>query len=286
MALAVGANLALTLAQIAGGLFAGSLALVADAIHNLSDALSLVIALAARRIARRPASAAMTFGYGRAGAVAALVNYTLLAAIGAWLAVEACLGLVDPQPVVGWVVVAVAAVALAVDVATVRLTRPMAAGSANMRAAVLHNLADALGSIAVLVSGVLVILYDWRLVDPLLTLAIAAYVLWHVGRDAGGVVRVLMLGSPPDVEVDAVLDAIAEVEGVADVHHLHLWQLDERRNALDAHVTIEAGQWRRADAVKAAVKRRLAQRFAVAHTTIELECAAHACVRPARVGAD
>jgi len=142
--IATGANILLTVAQIVAGLFSGSLALIADAIHNLSDAISLVLALVARRIARRPADAAMTFGYGRAEVVAALINYTTLITLSIWLAFEGVMRLFDPQDVEGWTVVIVAGIALAVDTLTAFLTLKMAKHSMNIRAAFLHNLADAL----------------------------------------------------------------------------------------------------------------------------------------------
>ncbi len=179
--MAVGVNLLLTVAQFIGGLLSGSLALIADAIHNLSDALSLVIAFAARKIARRPADDTMTFGYGRAEVVAALVNLTTLVVIGLLLVYEGLMRLVDPPEVEGWIVVILAGIALAVDLATVLLTVRMAKTSMNIRAAFLHNLADALGSVAVIVAGTLILLFDWRLVDPIVTLGISVYILWHAG---------------------------------------------------------------------------------------------------------
>ena len=176
---AVAVNIALTVAQIIAGVIAGSLAMIADAIHNLSDALSLVIAFAARRIARRPADAKMTFGYGRAEVIAALVNYTTLIVIALYLAAEGIERLFNPVEVQGWIVVVVAGIALVVDLLTALLILRLSRDSVNMRAAFLHNLADALGSVAVIIAGVLILLYDWRLIDPILTLMIAAYILWH-----------------------------------------------------------------------------------------------------------
>ncbi|MBA3325348.1 MAG: cation transporter [Rhodobacteraceae bacterium] len=277
VALAVLVNLGLTTAQVAGGVLAGSLALIADALHNFSDAISLVIAFAARRIARRPADAEMTFGYGRAEIVAALINYTTLIVIGLYLAFEAVRRLLDPQPVDGWLVVWIAGIALAVDVVTSLLTYSMSKTSVNIRAAFLHNVADALGSIAVIVAGTLILLYDWRLVDPLITLLISGYILWQAFAGIGGVIRILMLGSPPDIDAGAVVAALRAVPGVRDVHHLHLWRMQEHASAVDAHVVIDAGRWSEADAIKGRIKAALHDRFDIDHATLELECAAHAC---------
>src|SRR5215207_36408 len=169
---AVLVNVILTFAQIAGGIFAGSLALVADAIHNLSDAAALGLAFTARRIARRPSNETMTFGYGRAEGIAALINYTTLIVISVYLVYEAVWRLAQPEPVDGWIVVIIAGVALVVDTITALLTFRLAKDSANIRAAFLHNVADALGSIGVIIAGTLVILFDWWIVDPIVTIAI------------------------------------------------------------------------------------------------------------------
>jgi cobalt-zinc-cadmium efflux system protein len=274
---AIAVNLLLTVVQIAGGIMAGSLALIADAIHNLSDALSLVIAWAARRIARRPASPEMPFGYGRAEVVAALINYTSLILLGLWLAGEAVMRLFDPQPVDGWLVVILAGVALVVDVATALLTRSMAAGSANIRAAFLHNIGDALASVAVIVAGVAILVWDWRLVDPLVTLAIAGGILWLALTEIGGVIRILMLAAPESGDPAAVVAAIREDARVADVHRARLWALGEHEAAFQAHVALVPGAWAAADEVKAALKARLAEAFHLHEVTVEMECAAHAC---------
>src|SRR6056297_543282 len=148
VAIAIWANTLLTVAQVVGGVLSGSLALIADALHNLSDMASLIIAFAARKIARRPADARMTFGYGRIEIVAALINYTTLILVGAYLVYEGTLRMIDPPEVAGWTVVIVGAVALAVDTLTAALTYTMQKGSVNIRALFLHNLSDALASVA------------------------------------------------------------------------------------------------------------------------------------------
>lgn len=281
---AIAVNLALTIAQVVGGIVAGSLALIADALHNFSDAIALVIAFGARKIARRPADASMTFGYGRIEIVAALINYTTLIVIGLYLLYEAALRVADPQPVEGWLIVVIAAIALVIDAVTALLTYTMSKSSVNIRAAFLHNVADALGSIAVIVAGTLILLYDWRLVDPFVTVLIAGYILWQSVREIGPVIRILMLGSPPDLETGTVLDAVRDVPGVSDIHHAHFWQMDEHRAALDAHIVIDSGRWSDADGIKADIKDALSRLFAIEHTTLEMECATHACDTPSEFG--
>jgi cobalt-zinc-cadmium efflux system protein len=226
----------------------------------------------------------MTFGYGRVEVVAALINYTTLIVLGLYLVYEAAFRFFAPQGVDGWLVVVIAGVALAVDLATAALTYTMSKTSVNIRAAFLHNLADALGSVAVIVAGTLIIPYDWRLIDPAVTLLIAGYILWQAGSEIGGVIRILMLGAPPETDCAEVVAAVQAVPGVADILHVHLWMMGEHAAALDAHLAIDPGAWDRADAVKAEVKALLKDRFGVGHSTLELECDAHACDAPRRYG--
>ena len=274
---AVAVNLGLTIAQIVGGIIAGSLSLIADAIHNLSDAISLGIAFGARRIARRPSDEAMTFGYVRAEVVAALINYTTLIVIGVYLVYEAVFRFFEPEPVTGWLIVVIAGVALVVDLATALLTYALAKESMNIRAAFLHNVADALGSIGVIVAGTLIILFGWTIVDPIVTLLIAGYILWHAFAEIGGAIRLLMLGTPSDLDVEALVADLRAVEGVEDVHHVHVWAIDERASALEAHVVVAEEVGPKAEAVKARIKRLALDRFAIGHTTLELERPSACC---------
>ncbi|MAU44569.1 MAG: cation transporter [Yangia sp.] len=281
---AIAVNLLLTVAQVAGGIVSGSLAMIADALHNFSDAISLVIAAVARRIARRPASAEMPFGYARAEVVAALVNYTTLIVIGVYLVAEAVMRFLEPEPVRGWIVVIIAGVALVVDLVTALLTWSMSKDSVNIRAAFLHNVADALGSVAVIVAGTVILLFGWTWVDPAVTLLIAGYILWMAFAEIGSVIRILMLGSPPDLAPREVIDEVLKIEGVGGLHKAHLWQIDERRAALQAHLVVDEGAWARADAIKGAVKERMETRFGIHQVVLEMECARHACATPQEWG--
>lgn len=284
VAWAIAVNMALTFVQIIGGLLSGSLALIADALHNFSDAVALIIAFFARKIARRPADDRMSFGYGRIEVVAALVNYTTLVVLAFYLIYEGVMRFLEPQPIDGWLVVWVAVVALVVDLVTAALTWSLSKNSMNIRAAFLHNVADALGSVAVIVAGVAVIWFGWTWVDPLVTLMIALYILWHVRAEAGAAIQVLMLGTPPGLDPERVARYVESVEGVQAVHYVHVWSLQENAAALTAHLVIAPGAWSQADAIKDRVKSGLEQEFFIEHTTLEVECAIHACVHPARIG--
>ncbi|KZX96694.1 cation diffusion facilitator family transporter [Sulfitobacter sp. HI0082] len=276
VAIAIWANGLLTVAQIVGGIFSGSLALIADALHNFSDMASLVIAFAARKIARRPADERMTFGYGRVEIVAALINYTTLIVIGFYLIYEGGMRMIDPPEVMGWTVVILGGIALVIDTLTAMLTYSMQKGSVNIRALFLHNLSDALASVAVIVGGSLIILYDMRWVDPAITIGIALYILYLSFTEIGGPIRTLMLGSPPDVDGNDVVRAIQGVEGVVDVHHVHLWQMQEHAAALDCHIVVERERMGEADKIKENVKSVLHERFSIEHSTLEFEASDNA----------
>jgi cobalt-zinc-cadmium efflux system protein len=273
--IAIFANLILTVAQVIGGIMAGSLALIADALHNFSDVASLVIAFGARKIARRPADVRMTFGYGRVEIVAALINYTTLIVIGLYLIYEGGMRFIDPPEVKGWLVVILGSVALAVDTLTALLTYSMQKGSVNIRALFLHNLSDALASVAVIIGGSLILLFDMRWVDPLITILIAAYILYLAFTEIGGVIHTLMLGSPPGIDTDTVIDAVIDVDGVTEVHHVHFWLMGEHEAALDTHVVIDRNRWGDLEEIKLAIKSRLEDEFGIRHSTLEFERSDH-----------
>ena len=271
VSISIWANGLLTVAQIVGGILSGSLALIADALHNFSDMASLVITFAARKIARRPADARMTFGYGRIEIVAALINYTTLILLGFYLIYEGGMRMIDPPEVQGWTVVILGGVALVVDTLTALLTYSMQKGSVNIRALFLHNLSDALASVAVIIGGSLILLYNMRWVDPAITIGIALYILYLAFTEIGGPIRTLMLGSPPDIDNETVVQAMRGVDGVADVHHVHLWQMQEHEAALDCHVVLTADGWGQIEKIKAAIKDRLKDDFSIGHSSLEFE---------------
>ena len=271
VAIAIWANGILTLAQIGGGIFAGSLALIADALHNFSDMVSLVIAFAARKIARRPADSQMTFGYGRVEIVAALINYTSLIIIGLYLVYEGGMRIIDPPEIKGWWVVWLGGIALVVDTLTALLTYSMQKGSVNIRALFLHNLSDALASVAVVIGGTLILLYDMRWVDPAIPIGIAGYILYLGLTEIGGTIRTLMLASPEDIDTEAVIQALSDIDGVIGLHHVHFWQMGEHEASLEAHVVIEENAWGQLENTKYRIKQALEQNFNIQHSTLEFE---------------
>ena len=273
---AVAINVLLTVAQIIGGVLSGSLALIADALHNFSDAASLGLAWFARRIGRRPADKLMTFGYAQGEVVAALINLTTLLIIGFYLLVEAINRFADPQPVEGWTVIGVAGIALVIDLVTAFITHRGASDSINMKAAFLHNVSDAMASVGVIAAGVLILLYDFYLADLIITVVIAGYVIWQGLSLMPRTVRLLMVAVPDEVEFDQIVHALQEHDGIAGVHHVHVWNLGEHHRALEVHLTPSTSSLQAFERLKQPIRDMLLEKFGIAHATLEA-CLATEC---------
>ncbi|MCB0366166.1 MAG: cation transporter [Bdellovibrionaceae bacterium] len=268
---AVVINVVLTLVQLVGGLMSGSLALVADAVHNFSDAGSLAIAAFARKVAGLPASERMTYGYGRAEILGALVNSTTLVIVGLYLLYESVDRFLHPQPIDGWVVIAVAGVALVVDVITALLTFKGAKDSVNIRAAFVHNVSDALASVVVIISGSIILLMNWYWVDLVATVLISVYILYQSYFLIRECLSVLMQGVPPDIDVNQVRAELEMVGPIVDVHHIHIWQLHEAFRSIEAHLVLNAESLDQLEQIKVAAKKVLREKFRITHSTLEIE---------------
>lgn len=268
-----------TLAEVVGGVVFGSLALLADAAHMASDVVGLAVALVAQRLIERPASARHTFGLERAEVLGALGNAILLVGTAVYVFVEAARRLAEPTTVEGGGLLVVATLGLAVNLGSAALLARAGGRSLNLRAARTHLLADAAGSVGAMVAGAGVLLLGAGWVDPVVSVLIGVLILgsaWGLLRDT---VHVLLEGAPADIDPVAVEALLRERPGVESVHHLHLWNIASDTPALSAHVVL-AGEvglheaQRCADALKAV----LADRFGIAHSTLELEC--HRCEEP------
>ena len=250
------------------GLWAGSLALVADAGHMVNDALALALAAVAAWRAGRPPSLRHSYGLGRAEVLAALVNSLALLALVAWLAVNAVDRLQSPQTVRGEAVTVAAALGLAINLVVAWL---LARGerTLNTRAALLHVLGDLLGSMAALLSGLVILFTGWTPIDPLLSLLIGALLLVSSLRLLREALHGLMEGTPFAIDPEGVGRALARVPGVASVHDLHIWAVRSEEPLLSAQLVVrDIGQW---ESVMEASHRLLAERFAIRHATLQPE---------------
>jgi len=267
---ALGVALALTggfaIVEAVGGVLAGSLALLSDAGHMATDAAALGLALFAQWVARRPPSARASYGYARAEVLAAFVNALALLLLVGFIVIEAIARIARPAPVAGATVLVIAAVGLAINLGTAwMLSR--APSSTSAHSALLHVLSDALGSVAALVAGAVIITTGWTPIDPLLSLLTAALILRSTWTLLARTTGVLMEGVPSHLDYEAIGTALSQVPGVTSVHDLHVWHMSAEHPALSAHVALEDGtQWLR---VLAEARTMLAQRFGIDHVTLQ-----------------
>ncbi|WP_127475015.1 cation diffusion facilitator family transporter [Sulfurivermis fontis] len=250
------------------GLWAGSLALVADAGHMVNDAAALALAAGAAWLARRQTSSRHSYGLGRAEFLAALINSLALLALVAWLTVSAVERLQTPQPVQGEAVSLTAAIGLGINLLVAWL---LSRGEQNLntRAALLHVMGDLLGSVAALLSGLVIAFTGWTPIDPLLSLAIGALILFSSLRLLRETLHGLMEGAPFDIDPEEVGRALAAVPGVGSVHDLHIWQVKAGETLLTAHLVVQdIARW---EGVMEASHALLAERFDIHHATLQPE---------------
>jgi cobalt-zinc-cadmium efflux system protein len=258
-----------TAVEVTGGLLTGSLALVADAGHMLSDAFAIGLALAAVTLARRPSSPRRSFGFRRAEILVAFVNGLLLVLVSGWIVWEAIRRLHDrPELLGGWMLV-VALAGLAVNSIAAAILIRSGRNSLNLEAALRHVLADVLGSVGVIVAAVIILLTGWTVVDPLLSIAIAVLIVasaWSILRDS---TAILMEETPSGIDASAVARAIVDVPGVTSVHDLHVWRITSGFDALSAHVLVGRGD--DCHARRREIEQVLAERFGITHTTLQVD---------------
>jgi len=271
--IAIALNVGIVVAQIVAGIAAASVGLLADAGHNLTDVLAIAIALVAVRLARRPGTGQRTYGWHRATVLAALFNAASIIAVCLFVVVEAVDRLRNPEPVEGAIVVAAATLG-AVFNAIAAFVVADRSNDLNMRGALLHLISDAATSVAVAVTGVVMLVTDgWYWLDPAIALLISVLIAWQGWRLAKQAVDILLESTPEDLDPDVVREAIARVDGVDAVHDLHAWSLSSEMRALSAHIVVSGHPTlEEAQVVGARVKHALADQFDIAHATIELEC--------------
>jgi cobalt-zinc-cadmium efflux system protein len=269
MGIAVALNLVFVVVEGGYGFLSNSVALIADAGHNLSDVLGLVCAWGALLLGRRPPGAKFTYGLGRSSVLAALVNAVLLLLACGAIAWEAASRVAAPPPVAGRTVMAVAAIGIVINGISAWMLHAGSHGDLNRRSAYIHMLGDAAVSGGVLLSGLLILFTGWNLLDPIVSLAIVAVILvstWRLLRDS---LTLSLDGVPASVNSSAVMSYLADQRGVTDVHDLHIWALSTTSVALTAHLVVpDRGA---EDALLTALTPDLKRRFRIQHATLQIE---------------
>lgn len=267
---AMAATLGLVIAEVFGGILGHSVALLNDAVHNLSDVPAIGISYIAMRWAQRPADSEKTYGYHRAGTLAAYTNASVLVLLSLWLGYEAIERFRSPVTVVEswmiWTSIAALAVNGGITLALVR-----GRGDLNLRSILIHNFGDALSNIAIIAGAIFIHFTGARWIDPLLGLAIGLLVLWS----SIGILResshILLEGRPRELRLEEVARAMLTIEGVQEVHDVHLWSLGGGHNALSLHARIPDMHLDECEQLLASIKRKASQEFGIEHTTVQLE---------------
>jgi len=268
------------------GMRAHSLSLLSEAGHNVSDAAALLLSFVAVWFGGRPATDAKTFGYQRAGVLAAFFNALTLVAVSTWIAIEAIGRLRHPEAVAPTLMMAVAAAGVVMNglIATMlwRTGRGSGHDDVNLRSVLIHMLGDTLSTAAVIVGGLIIRLTGLQWIDPVLSLAIAALILWSSISIARETLNILLEGTPQGLEVPKIRAALSAIEGVEDVHDLHVWSLGSQTHALSTHIRIADIPPSESNAILDRVKAALREHFRILHTTIQFENAVckteHGCV--------
>jgi cobalt-zinc-cadmium efflux system protein len=259
------------LVELAAGIKAGSLALISDAGHNFTDALALGLAWVGLHLQTKPADEIKTYGYQRASVLSAFVNALTLVALSAWIMYEALLRLQSPQKVDEATMMWVASLGLVMNLGIMLALRAASRNDLNIRSAFVHMLGDALGSVAIVVGAVVIRATGWQEVDPILSILIAAlivYSAWDIIRES---LNILLEGLPRGIRLNDVAAATKAIEGVLDVHDLHIWSLGSNSHALSCHVLIEDVPPSASDAILRRINLMLAKKYAIGHTTIQFE---------------
>jgi cobalt-zinc-cadmium efflux system protein len=260
------------LGEIAAGIYSNSLALLSDAAHNFTDALAMALSLYALRLSQRPANNAKTYGYHRAGILAALVNAGTLIGIGALIFYEAIRRIVAPPAVRENIMIVIALVAFAMNVSIAVMLRQSGKRDLNVRTAFVHMAGDALATVGVLAAGIAIAFTGMVVLDPLSSILIGAIIVWSSWSILRETVDILLEGTPRGIDMDAMLNDLMKIEGVRGVHDLHAWSITSNLRALSAHVLTGDVSISEGAIIQSEINQMLLRNYDIAHTALQLEC--------------
>lgn len=265
-------NLIIAVAELIGGILSNSLALISDALHNFGDGIAVLITYITVKISGTEANAKKTFGYKRIQILAALFNALTLIAICVFLLAEAWHRFREPQEVEGFTMLFVASIGLIANLVGVWLLKDFSAKNLNIKAAYLHLIGDTLSSVAVIVGGVFIWLYQVYWLDPLITALISVYIIretWHIVTDT---YNILMQAAPPNMDIQQISENVKALQGVSNMHHVHLWCLTDQDIHLEAHIELENNMLvSDAQQIQSAIEQLLKSKFGISHITLQIE---------------
>lgn len=258
------------LVEVAGGLYAGSLALLADAGHMLTDTAALALAYGAFRLSRRPADQMRTYGYDRFQVLAAFINGLVLFGIFVWIVKEAIERIMAPSDVLAIPMLVVATAGLIINLISFKILHPGSKDNLNIKGALLHVAFDILGSIGAIIAAVVIYFTGWMKIDPILSIFLAAMILpsaWSLVKKA---THILMEGTPDSFDVEALKkDLVSHIPGLKDIHHVHVWLLTAERPLLSMHATV--GDIKKSEKILLGIKKRLVDEHGINHSTVQIE---------------
>ncbi len=263
-------NAAITAAEIIGGLLSGSLALMSDAIHNLSDSVAIAMSYIANRIARKPKDAKRTYGYKRAEILSAFVNSGVLLAISAILIIEAIKRIKSPEPINGTLMITVAIIGLVADLLSVYLLEKDSHDSLNIKSSYLHMISDTVSSVGVIAGGIAIKIWGIVWIDPLITVLISLYILFETWQVMKKAVAILMQSSAV-LDYEAIKEDIEKLDLVKDIHHVHSWMSDEKTIYFEAHIDMEDVLLSDAEKVYDKIELLLTEHYGISHITLQAE---------------
>lgn len=265
-------NIIITISQVIGGIISGSLALLSDAVHNFSDVIALSLAYYTNRLAKRKATNSKTFGYKRAETLAALFNSSILAIIGIMLIFEAVDRFLNPSPVLGYWVIALALVSITLNWISVVLIAKDAKHNTNIKAAYLHLVTDIMTSVAVLIAGIAIVLFEIYWIDAVMTILIAFYLIYMSWDLIANTTGILMQFTPADIELKKVVAEITKFDKINNVHHIHIWQLNDYQINLEAHLEfVEDLTLSEVTKTTIAIEKHIQDKFRINHFTLQAE---------------
>lgn len=266
-------NVVITIAQLIGGFISGSLALISDAVHNLSDVISLIISYVANLLAnKKKRTKTSTFGYKRAEIIAAFINATTLIIIGLFLGYEAIIRFTDTVEIQSDLVIWLALLGILANGFSVLLLKKDAAHNLNMKSAYLHLLVDMLTSVAVFIGGLLMKYYQIYWIDALLTLVISIYLIYISWEILLKSIRILMLFAPEHIKIDDVAKEVLKEKGIKNIHHVHIWQLNDEGSHLEAHLEFEEDiKLSEFDIICEQIEQNLLEKFQINHCNFQPE---------------
>lgn len=258
--------------EAAAGFMSNSLALLTDAAHNITDVLALGLSWQAIRLAARPASSGKTYGYHRAGILIALLNSTTLVVIALGIFYEGITRLISPPHVQEMTLIGVGAVAFVVNLGTALIVRGGSQNDINVRSAFIHLASDAVSTLGAIVAGIVIHFTGWVVLDAVVSLLIGGLIVWNGWKIIGETVEILMENTPREINMNALVDDIAHVEGVRGVHDIHAWSITQEMRAFSAHVLTDDIPISVGARIQNAINEVLVHRYGIAHATLQLEC--------------